>query len=101
MNIPQGFNIDVLKAFGLEKSPGTWDEFFDRAAEAVMITVIRRLERELPEEKMEEFFRVFEGSATDAEKKVFLDANVPHFTNMLGEEVARFKKEALAHTKRP
>lgn len=95
MDIPEGFNLDVLKAFGLEKSSGKWDEFFARAGEAIMLAVIRRVERELPEDKAEEFLRLFEGAATDEEKKAFLDAHVPRFKEMMFEEVARFKEAAL------
>ncbi|MEK7099468.1 MAG: DUF5663 domain-containing protein [Patescibacteria group bacterium] len=96
MDIPDGFNLDILKAFGLEKSPEKWDAFFARAGEAIMMAVIRRLEKELPDEQMEEFFCLFEGSASDEEKKVFLDAHIPRFKDMLFEEVARFKTTALA-----
>ena len=96
MDIPEGFNLDILKCFGLEHTPEKWDEFFARAGEAIMLAVIRRVEKELSEEKAEEFLRLFEASAPDEEKKVFLDAHVPHFKDMLFEETARFKETALA-----
>lgn len=95
MDIPEGFNLDILKVFGLEKSPEKWDEFFAGATEAIMLSVVRRVERELPEEKAEEFLRLFEGAATDEEKKTFLDAHVPRFKDIIVEEVARFQKAAL------
>lgn len=96
MDIPEGFNLDILKAFGLEKSPEQWDDFFARATEAIMLSVVRRVEKELPDEKKETFLRLFEGAATDEEKKIFLDAHVPHFKDIMFEEVKRFKEAALA-----
>ncbi|TSD05034.1 MAG: hypothetical protein Greene071436_17 [Parcubacteria group bacterium Greene0714_36] len=98
MDIPEGFNLDILKRFGLEHAPEKWDEFFARAGEAIMIAVIRRVEKELPEEKAEEFLRLFEGTATDEEKKSFLDAHIPNFGALMAQEIGRFRTAALAQT---
>ena len=95
MDVPEGFNLDVLKAFGLEKNPEQWDEFFATAGEAIMLSVIRRVERQLPKEKMEEFLRLFEAPATDEEKGGFLDAHIPNFAALIAQEVERFKTTAL------
>lgn len=102
MDLPEGFNVDILKAFGLEGSPEKWDEFFLRATEAIMLSAVRRVERELPADKAEEFLQLFAGDATDEAKKAFLDAHVPGFKDILFEEVKRFKDAALArHTPPP
>lgn len=94
MDLLEGFNLDILKAFGLEKSPEKWDGFFLRATEAIMLSVVRRVEHDLPEDKADEFLRLFEGTTTDGEKKAFLDAHVPRFKDIMFEEIARFKEAA-------
>lgn len=95
MDIPDGFNLDILKVFGLEKNPEKWDEFFAGATEAIMLSVVRRVEQGLTEEKKEEFLRLFETPASDEEKRAFLDAHVPGFKELMFEEVTRFKEAAL------
>lgn len=95
MDLPEGFNLDILKAFGLENTPEKWDEFFAGAAEAIMLSVVRRVEQGLPEERAEEFLRLFEGTATDEGKKAFLDAYIPNFKDIMFEEVARFREAAM------
>ncbi|OGZ96286.1 MAG: hypothetical protein A3J10_04090 [Candidatus Sungbacteria bacterium RIFCSPLOWO2_02_FULL_54_10] len=98
MDLPGGFNLDILKRFGLEHNPEKWEQFFERAGEAIMVAVIRRLETELSEEQMGEFLRLFETSASDADKKAFLDTHVPRFRDVLLEETAHFKEAALARS---
>lgn len=93
------FNLDVLKPFGLEHAPEEWEEFFKLAGEAILTSVVAKIEAGLPEDKREEFFQLFERPATDEEKAEFFTRHVPNFKELLLGEIARFKSEAIANIK--
>lgn len=91
------FNTNILKVFGLDTAPEAEQEaFLQRAGEAVLGAVVRRISQHLPEDKREEFFRLFEQPSSDEEKNIFFEKYVSNFQGLLLEEVARFKREALA-----
>ena len=96
------FNADILKIFGLENAPAQEQEkFLDMAGQTILTQVVRRIKEQLPEDKREEFFRLFETPASDEEKKVFFATYVSNFKDILFEEVTRFKKEAAEFAKNP
>ena len=96
------FDTNILKIFGLDTAPEAEQEAFsERAGEAVLGAVVHRIAAQLPEDKREEFFRLFEAPSTDEEKKVFFATYVSNFKDILFEEVARFKKEAAEFAKNP
>jgi len=97
IDIPDRLNLDILKAFGIEKAPQEWEKFLALAGEAILTSVVRRIKDHLPEEKQEEFFWLFETPSSDEEKAAFFKTYVPNFQELLLEETAHFKKEALEY----
>lgn len=97
MNLRDALTGDILDTFGLKNAPPEEQEkFLNMASEAILTSVVRRVKEHLPEDKREEFFRLFETPASDEEKAAFFKSHVPDFQKILLEEVARFKQEALA-----
>lgn len=98
MNLRDALTTDVLGAFGLQAAPPEEQEkFLDMASEAILTLVVRRIKEHLPEDKREEFFRLFEMPTPDEEKAAFFKTYIPDFQRILLEEVARFKREALQY----
>ena len=88
---------NLLSLFGMDKaSEGEKEEFLGAATHAVLTAVVGRIEEKLPADKAEEFHRLFETNASDAEKAVFFTAHIPDFKDLLLEELARFNREAIA-----
>ena len=87
-----------LREFGLENaSEEERDAFFASAGQEILTEVARKIGVQLPEDKREEFFGLFERPSTDEEKAAFFSAYVPNFKDLLVEEVARFKSEVIKH----
>ena len=61
----------------------------------ILAEVMKKIEAGLPEDKREEFFRLFEDSASDEEKTAFFKTYIPNFKDIFTEEIIRFKSEAL------
>ena len=94
------FLQEQLRELGLENaSEEERDAFFTSASQAILTEVARKIGEQLPEDKREEFFALFERPSTDEEKATFFSAYVPHFKELLVEEVARFKSAAVAHAR--
>ncbi|MFY9463020.1 MAG: DUF5663 domain-containing protein [Candidatus Sungiibacteriota bacterium] len=92
----QGQTYNLLSLFGMQNaSPEEQNEFLAAASQAVLIAVVGRIEKKLPEDKREEFHRLFADNASDAEKAAFFTAYIPDFKDILIEELARFNREAI------
>jgi hypothetical protein len=98
MNLQDPLATNILDTFGLKNAPpGEQDRFLDAAGEAVLTSLVKKIKNRLTGEKREEFFRLFEAPSSDEEKAAFFKTYVPNFKELLLEEVARFKKEALEY----
>ncbi len=97
MNNPQAaLGADMIELFGLAGAPSEEQErFLDAASEVILAEVMKKIEAGLPEDKREEFFRLFEDSASDEEKTAFFKTYIPNFKDIFTEEIIRFKSEAL------
>ncbi len=91
---------NLLALFGLASvSPEEQEKFLTEASEKILEAVVEKIEQKLPEDKREEFFRLFEKEppASEEEKAAFFRTYMPDFRDILLAEVERFQREALAH----
>lgn len=94
-------NYNLLSLFGMDKaSEEEKEEFLTAATHAVLTAVVGRIEKKLPEDKREAFYRLFEAGAPDEEKAAFFKTYVPDFKDVLVEELARFNREAIEQNKK-
>ncbi len=77
------------------------EDLMQELEKLILESVGERIAAQLPEDKREEFLRLFEAPSTDEEKKVFFATYVSNFKDILFEEVTRFKKEAAEFAKNP
>ncbi len=93
------FSDEILRVFGLHEAPEEERvKFLQSASESILTAVVGRVEAQLPEDKREEFFQLFEKPATDEEMGAFFKTYVPNFKELLVEELTRFKSEAMKHS---
>lgn len=89
---------NLLSLSGMDTASGEeQEEFLTTASHAVLTAVVGRIEQKLPEDKREEFHRLFETNAPDEEKAAFFTTYIPDFKEILVEELERFNREAIAH----
>ncbi len=92
MEFEEFFKANVIDLVGLSDAPEDIKQsFLENASQMVLDGIVDRIDSELPEEKKEEFYRVFREGATNDDMQEFLKANVPNFEEIAGEETGRVK----------
>ena len=94
------FSDEILRVFGLHEAPEEERvKFLQSASQAILTDVVKKIEAQLPEDKKEEFFALFERPATDEEMAAFFTAYVPNFKELLVAELTRFKSDTLKYAR--
>ena len=92
MEFEEFFKTNVIDLVGLSDAPeDVKRSFLERASQMVLEGIVDRIDSELPEEKKEEFYRVFRQGAKNEDMQAFIKANVPNFEEIAGEETGRVK----------
>lgn len=100
MTLGEFYKGDIVKMIGLGDAPEeTKQAFLERSKKIIMANVAGVIEKKLPNEKRLEFFRLFDGSASDHERTEFLRENVPNIDEIVFRESLLFKVKAIAVAK--
>ena len=94
--MPQDFlQADLIKELGLEDlSQEKKDELILRIGELIQQNIVLRVLDELSEKDKEEFDKVL--ADENSEKTfAFLQSKLPNLEEMVKEEIAKFKKDAI------
>ncbi len=96
MTIQELLDTNILEQLGIEKlSESQKKEFLQKATQYILEQAISRVANELPKETREQFFVVFKEGISDAQRWEFINNNVPHFEEIILEELLNFKTEAM------
>lgn len=92
MEFEEFFKANVIDLVGLSDAPeDVKQSFLKSASQMVLEGVVDRIDSELPEEKKEEFYRIFRTGAKDEDMQAFIKANISNFEEIVGEETGRVK----------
>lgn len=96
MEFEDFFKVNVIDLVGFSDAPeDVKQSFLQSASQTVLEAIVDRIDFELPEEKKEEFYRVFRTGAQNEDMQAFLKENVPNFEEIVGEETGRVKAALL------
>lgn len=96
MTIQELLQLNILKLFGLDNlSQEEQKKFLEYAAGLVLNRVVAQVAKELPPEKKEEFFGLFQERTSEEAKTAFLKEHAPDLEAITLEEILKFKDEAL------
>lgn len=88
--------IDLLDELGLDTLPAEKQTMLlESIADALMTTIIARMLPLLNEDDQKAFDVLLDTSKDPSDVREFLSARVPNFYDIVNEEVATFKTEAL------
>ncbi len=96
MTIQELLDTNILEQLGLEKlSEAQKKEFLQKATQYILEQAISRVANELPKETREQFFAVFKEGTSDTARWEFINNHIPHFEEIILEELLNFKTEAM------
>jgi len=102
MEFEEFFKANVIDLVGLSDAPeDVKRSFLADASQMVLEAIVDRIDSELPEEKKEEFYRVFRQGAKDEDMQSFIKANIPNFEEIAGEETGRVKDALVKASQEP
>ena len=102
MEFEEFLKANIIDLVGLSDAPeDVKRSFLERASQMVLEGIVDRIDSELPEEKKEEFYRVFRQGAKDEDMQSFIKANIPNFEEIAGEETGRVKDALVKASQEP